>query len=85
MNVVVQRAVRGAHQMDQIGLAEGNCVLFCNANKQNTQNKTNVKNDGISLKNVQVCILPKLVYKNHMRLHAAPALTCSPPNKLTYL
>lgn len=29
MNIVVQRAVGGAHQVDQTGLAEGNCVALC--------------------------------------------------------
>lgn len=29
MNIVVQRAVRGAHQVDQTGLAEGDCVALC--------------------------------------------------------
>lgn len=29
MNIVVQRAVGGAHQVDQTGLAEGDCVSFC--------------------------------------------------------
>lgn len=44
MNVVVYCAVRGAHQMDQTGLAEANRMFFCNAN---THSERNVKKNYI--------------------------------------
>lgn len=71
MYVVVQRAVRRAHQMDQTGLAETNGVLFCDAKAQtNTQQIDEKKIALFASKNLLVYILSKQT-NTDMLLYAA--------------
>lgn len=49
MNIVVQRAVGGAHQVDQTGLAEGDCVALC----KNIHSKGEVSGGKCSISNWQ--------------------------------
>lgn len=71
VHIVVQRAVRGAHQVDQTGLAEGDCVALC----KRTQSRG-------ELSGWKSRILPATYFNTAAEVACQPAVL---QHKLTYL